>query len=74
MAFNKGHDLVRIRPVDSKKILKEIKDEDSGVRIPVAFRIDKALWERFKNNIGDTPQIKVIERLLREFLKGLEKK
>lgn len=74
MAFNKGSVLARIKPVDSKKILKEIKDEDSGERVPVAFRIDKGLWEKFKNAIGDTPQIKVVERLMREFLKGLEKK
>lgn len=73
MTFNKGTILAKIKAMDSKKILKEIKDEDSGSRVSVAFRIDKVLWDKFKETIGTTPQIKVLERLLREFIKGLEK-
>lgn len=57
--------------MDSRKILEEL-DQDDITRHPVSLRIDGDLWGEFRSAIGNAPQNKVMERLIRNFLDGLK--
>lgn len=70
MALTKLLAFAKISHVDSKKILEDLNIK----RIPVSLRLDETLWDEFKTAIKDAPQNKVLERLIREFLRGLKDK
>lgn len=58
-------------PTDANEILKRARGEEPE-RGRISLYIDKGLWQEFQGHCGESSASRVVEELMRDFLKSIK--